>query len=408
MAGTSNAEADLDSSSTFSAFTQDESSNGSSDDTFLAIQRATSTGGKIYNEFFALSRADFFSCLSECCNCYELRYVRDMMVSIVKRKVKQSVGPLIERKGGSNLKDNLLKDVYNLYSFGEGSIQSLPKNMMKCDTKYVNQSTETDACLSNTIFASKLDLDTLKDELINRISDLRHEMLNTDLLSRSPVPITLLSSHSQSTIPDTLSSTQSQSTSQSEDSQLSSQSSHFVTQPVSPSATSRNTNKEPDDANDSLNSNYNDDQPKTNRKIVIAGDSLLHRINSRKMMVNKIPSVKLTKRGDNLSGTVSRLTTHISKHSNVHLDIVLMASTNDLSKRDVTPEVLIKEPDDSITVIKRFSNVGQIFLCKIPQRFDHRNINTKVCLFNELLVERFLDTEDFLTVVDTVQPEIKF
>ena len=142
--------------------------------------------------------------------------------------------------------------------------------------------------------------------------------------------------------------------------------------------------------------------------MVIAGDSLLHRINSRKMMVNKIPSVKLTKRGDNLSGTVSRLTTYISKHSNVHLDIVFMAGTNDLSKRDVTPEVLIKELDDSITVIKRFSNVGQIFLCKIPQIFDHRNINTKVCLFNELLVEHFLDTEDFLTVVDTVQPEIKF
>ena len=106
---------------------------------------------------------ELISCLSECCNCYELRYVRDMMVSIVKRKVKQSVGPLVERKGGSNLKDNILKDVYNLYSFGEGSVQSLPKNMIKCDTKYVNQSTETDACLSNTIFASKLDLDTLND-----------------------------------------------------------------------------------------------------------------------------------------------------------------------------------------------------------------------------------------------------
>ena len=339
MVGTSNAEADQDSSSTFSAFTQDESSNGSSDDAFLAIQRATSTVGKICNEFSALSRADFFSCLSECCNCYELRYVRDMMVSIVKRKVKQSVGPLVEHKGGSNLKDNLLKDVYNLYSFGEGSVQSLPKNMIKCDTKYVNQSTETDAYLSNTIFASKLDFDTVKDKLINRILDSRHEMLNTDLLSRSPIPIMLLSSHSQSTIPDTLSSTQSQSTSQSEDSQLPSQSSQFVTQPVSPSATLRNTNREPDEANDALNSNYNDDQPKTNLKIVIAGDSLLHRINSRKMMVNKIPSVKLTKRGDNLSGTVSRLTTYISKHSNILLDIVLMqACTNDLSKCDVTPE----------------------------------------------------------------------
>ena len=82
------------------------------------------------------------------------------MLSIVKRKVKQSVGPLAERKGGSNLKNNLLKDVHNLYSFREGSVQSLPKNMIKCDTKYVNRSTETDACLSNTIFASNLDLDT--------------------------------------------------------------------------------------------------------------------------------------------------------------------------------------------------------------------------------------------------------
>ena len=65
MTRTSNAEADLDSSSTFSAFTQDDSNNGNSDDNFLAIQRATRTVGEIYNDFFTLSRADFFSCLSE-------------------------------------------------------------------------------------------------------------------------------------------------------------------------------------------------------------------------------------------------------------------------------------------------------------------------------------------------------
>ena len=111
--------------------------------------------------------------------------LRDMLVSIVERKMKQS----FERKGSSNLKDNLLKDVYNLYLFGERSIQSLPKNMIKCDIKYMNQSPETDACLSNTSFVSKLDLDTLKDELMNRISDLRQEMLNINLPSRSPVPI---------------------------------------------------------------------------------------------------------------------------------------------------------------------------------------------------------------------------
>ena len=42
---------------------------------------------------------------------------------------------------------------------------------------FSRSSSETDACLSSTSFASKLDPDTLKDELINRISDLRHEML---------------------------------------------------------------------------------------------------------------------------------------------------------------------------------------------------------------------------------------
>ena len=40
-------------------------------------------------------------------------------------------------------------------------------------------------------------------------------------------------------------------------------------------------NREPDEANDALNSNYNGDQPKANRKIITSGDSLLHRIKSR-------------------------------------------------------------------------------------------------------------------------------
>ena len=36
-----------------------------------------------------------------------------------------------------------------------------------------------------------------------------------------------------------------------------------------------------------------------------------------------------------------------------------MAGMNDLSKRDVTPEVLIKELDDSINVIKRFPTLDR-------------------------------------------------
>ena len=49
----------------------------------------------------------------------ELRYVRDMVFCLVKRKLGQSdLESLIERRSGAKVKDNLLKDIYYLYSLG--------------------------------------------------------------------------------------------------------------------------------------------------------------------------------------------------------------------------------------------------------------------------------------------------
>ena len=67
------------------------------------------------NELFDKSRADFTALLCETCNTTELRCVHDMMLSIIKRKTKQTVGPLIERRSRHNVKENLIKDIYNLY-----------------------------------------------------------------------------------------------------------------------------------------------------------------------------------------------------------------------------------------------------------------------------------------------------
>ena len=47
---------------------------------------------KIYTEYFASSKVDFFSSLLDRCDIEDLRYVHDMLVSIVKRKLKQTVG----------------------------------------------------------------------------------------------------------------------------------------------------------------------------------------------------------------------------------------------------------------------------------------------------------------------------
>ena len=68
----------------------------------------------------------------------------------------------------------------------------------------------------------------------------------------------------------------------------------------------------------------------------------------------------------------------------------------------------IEELDSSITELKQFSNLDNVFICKIPARVDRSLINRKVALYNELLVQRFSNTEEYNSVIDTVEPEVKF
>ena len=72
---------------------------------------------------------------------------------------------------------------------------------------------------------------------------------------------------------------------------------------------------------------------------------------------------------------------------------MLLAGTNDLSDPRINPEKLIDKLDASLTELKQFSNVNQIFICKIPARFDFQVISHKVSQFNQLLFECFSDTE---------------
>ena len=141
---------------------------------------------------------------------------------------------------------------------------------------------------------------------------------------------------------------------------------------------------------------------------MVPDDSLLHRMNANKMSVDNITSVKLTKKGDSLSGSINRPKNYINRHGNDHIDFVLLAGTNDLANRKTSPEELIEQLDKQITELKGFNNLGHIFLCKIPHRFDFHVVNSKVVKFNELLDERFSVTEEFITVINTIPPEFKF
>ena len=371
MAGNSNKNADIDSSFTSVPATQELFSSPEPVDIFLTVQRSTFAVGKIYNDLFANSKSDFISELSELCCVAELRYVRDMVFCIVKRKLGQSnLGSLTERRSGANVKDNLLKDIYNLFSLGEKSIDVL----------------QTGTCLSNTLFATKSDVEELKNDFLSKLSDLREEFTSVKC---PPAPV--VSSPSESDDDST----------------------QFPSSQVSPSSTLTQTPASSHSKNVSASGQVHKAVDKPNpgkapsRKVLIAGDSLLNRMYISKMKVSNIPSVKLTKRGNNLSGTISRCINYASKHSSETLDVVLLAGTNDLSNRSVSPEKLINTLDSSIKELKQFNNVHHVFLCKIPPRFDFHNVNIKVNQYNNILSERFSDSE-LISVIDTISPEFRF
>ena len=98
-----------------------------------------------------------------------------------------------------------------------------------------------------------------------------------------------------------------------------------------------------------VDSKPDESQPQSqskSRKILIIGDSLLHRIKPNKLKVGDIPSIKLTRKRDRLSGTSGRCRNFLSKHADI--DLVLLAGKNDLASRHVAPEDLIENLDESI------------------------------------------------------------
>ena len=249
MAGNSNKNADIDSSFTSVPATQELFSSPEPDDIFLTVQHSTFAVGKIYNDLFANSRSDFISELSELCCVVELRYVRDMVFCIVKRKLGQSnLGSLIERRSGANVEDNLLKDIYNLYSLGEKSIDALPKNMIRSDTRFCSQ-------------------------------EFRLIYLFDEFTSVKCPPAPVVSSPSKSDDDST----------------------QFPSSKVSPSSTLTQTPASSQNKNVSASRQVHKAVDKPNpdkapsRKVLIAGDSLLNRMYISKMKVSNIPSSSLPK-----------------------------------------------------------------------------------------------------------------
>ena len=97
-----------------------------------------------------------------------------------------------------------------------------------------------------------------------------------------------------------------------------------------------------------------------------------------------------------------------SKHKSENFDVFLLSGASDLSNRSVSSDCLTGKLDSSLTELMQFNNVRDVFPCKIPPRLDYHNINSKVSRFKQLLFERFSDSEEHISVIDTIPPEFRF
>ena len=99
---------------------------------------------------------------------------------------------------------------------------------------------------------------------------------------------------------------------------------------------------------------------------------------AKKMQVSDKKSIKLTKRGDCLEGSINRLCKFLEENPNCKSDMVLFAGTNDLRKHQSSAESLAGSLVDSVNKLKDFVNVKQIFVCKLPPRSDIATVNVKI------------------------------
>ena len=96
-------------------------------------------------KYLCCAKAQFFNKIREqvADDTEVLRYARDLLFTITKRRKKiHQASSLVERKSGDGLQDKLLKDIFEIYSFGEGAKDSLPKSMLKDHVPVTNRITQ--------------------------------------------------------------------------------------------------------------------------------------------------------------------------------------------------------------------------------------------------------------------------
>ena len=109
------------------------------------------------------------------------------MITAIVRSRTGFTGNTVERKKCDALREKLANDIYLMFTFGEGSIQSLPKHILKSDGKSI---------------AQKDELNARRVELMSKIEEIKKSLLKAPEESTQKMPEE--SSHECSIITDSV------------------------------------------------------------------------------------------------------------------------------------------------------------------------------------------------------------
>ena len=106
-----------------------------------------------------------------------LRYARDLLFTITKRRKKMyQASSLVERKTGDGLQDKLLNDIFEIYSFGKGAKDSLPKSMLKDHVPVTSEITQD--LLNSHQAELLLTFENTKAEFISVVENMKSELVS--------------------------------------------------------------------------------------------------------------------------------------------------------------------------------------------------------------------------------------
>ena len=100
--------------------------------THVYITEAQDGVKSIFQDDIGLPKAEFLSKYTERYGEVSLRFMRDILIlyCIVKCRKGLTLSNLIERKQIEGVKEKLVKDIYDIFAFGEGIKDNLPKQLL--------------------------------------------------------------------------------------------------------------------------------------------------------------------------------------------------------------------------------------------------------------------------------------